>query len=257
MEEIRNKLITIYKDYLNEDEINNINKLSEYDIRVIVARIWGMYLTKPENYIPKKNFHFLTCFVSPTLLGYSEIEDKYDELIDYQGTKLELLSQNNLKDSFLGECGFICDIDFLHIKKLFLPDDFKDGYLYIPFKAYPSALFNVNMGEGKASGEYDIAKEIAETLDIPFLSFNKKDYDSNFKMSKIEEKSFVTNIICLYILERYHKMDLNLRDQLVKKYQTYVLKKYQAKLQLKQYHDEEFMKEIFTYLDENEKYLGK
>ena len=192
--------------------------------------------------------------------GYSLVmplsaEVNIDNLLNYLNSPVlgfKLMSDELIRTMPAGEFGFVVNINWNKASKKYRPEDLVTIKY---FKAIPKLLsvYSVNQGEGAISSLYENAEEIAETLGIPFNSYNKKDYNPSYE---IDYDSIVREVITTYILNKYHKFDIELRDKLMSKYKNDIIYVYQNKVSMGAFLSD-FNSFIANLIDHGENIKGK
>lgn len=233
MENIKEKIKEEYTGYLTNEEIKSIDNLNIDHLKDLVNKIWQRFLIIEET--------FLVIELNPALML-----DDLDKALK-KPLKFKVLSPN-LQNTYAGECGFIISIDWLSTETIFLPKDLFESKR-INANYHILKVYSINNGEGSLSISYDNAMGLADTLKLDFLSFNKYDYDKDYQM---DYDTFLQEIFTDYILNKYHKTDISLRDDLIKKYGDFVIEYYKTLQDGENYQAENFINYIYTYLNEKE-----
>ncbi len=216
MKEFKKKIKNKYFKKRNFD-------LTDEELKKFVNDVWRRFLEDDD--------YLLVMPVSP-LIDEEEIIERVN------GYKI--ITKDSIKKIPAGEIGFICSIDWTSTDKLYMPDDLlKLKYI----KTIPNikAVYTVNNGEGCLSSSYNKATELAETLLIPLKSFNKFDYDDEYKM---DYSILVSEIITSYIMLHYGSFDIELRDKLIKNYSKYIIRRYKDEQNSGIFNDKEFLVKI-------------
>lgn len=161
-------------------------------------------------------------------LGANVNVDNLPDYLKSHSLGFKLMSEDLIKVTPAGEIGLVVEIDWDEASKKYRPEDLTTIKY---FKATPKILsvYSINQGEGLVSSSYENAEEIAEALGIPFDSYNKCDYDPDYV---IDYDAIVREVITNYILIRYHKFDIELRDELMAKYQKEIIYAYQNRVSM-------------------------
>ena len=178
--------------------------------------------------------------------------DSLEEFLKNSVYGFRILNKDTVKIIPAGEIGLIVNVDWMESDKIYMPDElFNTKY----FRAYPNivGVYSVNNGEGILSSSYENALHIAQTLDIPFTSFDKHDYDATYEM---DYDSLVSDVICTYLIKSVGKLEMDLRDKLIRKYGNAIITAYRMLKIEKAFTDVGFMKKIISFIDEFENIKG-
>lgn len=211
---IRMDILNYYMHELTSEELANFDNLTEYDLRLIVNRIWHNFLSN--DFKLGEKFKFLGTFLSPIEL----IEEENITGRDYGYVRL--LSSDDL--SFTSdEMDLITDIDWTKAKKLYLPVHFKGKSFYIEGGVSFKGIMVANNGEGVINPAVDYAKN--NPLNLPFYNLDLRYYGIE---NKIDYNKIVLDVICYYIIDEYQAMDFKLRKELIKKYRKFITSSYSS-----------------------------
>ena len=224
---------TCYRDYVTEEELNNLDTMSANDLKQLVINIWKRYLDK--------NNMILVARVSPlVIITIDEGEDLNDSIFG-----LTVLSRNNPSFSF-GEMGLIVNINWDEVKDIekdaYLPMDFlkeKRNNISLNIRG---VLF-INYGEGELSSVYENAKLLAECLNTSLTVINKE----NPKLDNEYYDYIAKEIISLYLIET--EKHIGCLQELFEKYGANIIKKYKEAKASEDYSIDSFKQEVFSYLD--------
>lgn len=248
MNEIKEKLKTLYFDCLTKEEINRLDVMSETEIRSLVNHVWHLYLTDPFDYVKGEPFRFLVTFVSPILFAECDASELYNLKTD----RVKVYTEQNINDAYLSDTGYICNINWQNTSEIYLPDDLVGTSKYLKADANPIAIYNVCMGEGRVSAEYDLAQMSGDALKLLFVPLNKRDYNPAFEPRKIDLENLARDLICEHLLREEQKMDLDKRDLYLKKYGKHIINRYLELVNMNAYNPDEFIKEIVSFLKKSE-----
>lgn len=221
MNEVKKKLIGNYSSLLTSDEIENIDKLSEEEIRRLVNRVWANLISYDDN------FCFLKTFVCLGNLTY--FDGDIDAIINYESTPVELYYPALLDHKNIDETGMALDVDFTKTKEVYLPIDFDGKALTIHRGYKPKFIFSVHTGEGVFNNGYNAADCFSKSTGIPFRGIDLRMYYPDLVPN---EKELVRNAVSEYLMDRVYYGDLryfdvDLRDSLCKKYHKYIVRTFQ------------------------------
>ncbi len=244
--EIISKIKNDYKEYLiEEDQFILDNNPIEYNIRVIVNKIWDKYLTNPFEH-DDKNFRYLVKkndIVFPEIIDFSELPVFQDEV-----HFLEILSSENILTEKDGRVGFVVKTNWFNSNKILLPDDLQNG-VYVRTTLTPRALFSINIGEGKVNASYELASIISEENDILFLDLNLRKYISNYKLGLGDKQQIINGFVSYYLIGKKDFTNIDEHERLRAKYGTYIIKKYNKLTAENAFNDEIFIKEMSEFID--------
>jgi len=249
---VRAKIKMDHYAELTEEERVQINQADESTLRKIVSRIWANYLTNPFDYEDGKAFRYLV-FKNNILYFDGEIDYSQLPVFENDSHDLTVLSSDNLLEEYLSRVGFIVEIDWESSDKILLPSDLTNGKsLYIKGDLKPLALFEVTVGEKMVSGEYESMVRLADENNVLFLDLNKRNYHPNYELSLGEKQHIIGHAITWYMLENGMRMDIDKKMELIKKYQSYVLKRFNYLNADLDFDDQAFLKEITEYINKRE-----
>lgn len=221
MNEVKKKLISNYSSLLTSDEIENIDKLSEEEIRGLVNRVWANLISYDDN------FCFLKTFVSLSDLTY--FDGDINEIIKHDSIPAELYYPALLNPESSDDAGLAVDIDFTKTKEIYLPIDFDGKALTIHGGFKPKFIYAVHAGEGVFNNGYNGADYFSKTTGIPLRGINLRTYYPDVLPS---EDDMVRNVVSEYLMDRMYYGDLKqidekLRDALCEKYHKYIVRTFQ------------------------------
>lgn len=226
---------TVKKEYF--DDINI--EFTEEKYRKFICNVWRRFLNN--------DGYYLLMPINP-LMNMESLE----EYLESDSFSFRVISKEAVKNLPVSEIGFIVTIDWENEKELYMPDEF---FKPKRIKARPNieGVYSVNSGEGIVNGSFANAKTLAECLDIPFISFNKYDYDGFYDM---DVNAFVREVITNYMTESNIPFSIELRDYLVKKYFEMITSTYKEQKESKTYNDEEFIGQINSFITAHENIKG-
>ena len=210
-------------------------ELSDEVLKKFVNDVWRRFLEE-DNY-------YLVMPLSP-MTSASDLE----KILGKKALGFKIISKDNIRILPPDEMGLIVDIDWSKAEKLYLPQDlFKLKNINVDPNV--QGVYSVNSGEGIINSSYESAKNIAEVLDVPFISFDKNIYDSTYEM---DYDLLVKEVISNYIIKKYHNLDIDLRDELCLKYANDIISSY-IMLKKKDYFSEQsFLEMIAEFIDNSE-----
>lgn len=225
----------IKKEYFDGIDI----EFTEERYRKFVANVWRRFLSN--------DGYYLLMPISP-LMTMGDLE----EFLKNDSFVFKVTSKEAMKTATPGEIGFIVTIDWEDEKELYMPGEF---FKPTRAKVRPNigAVYSINSGEGIVNSAFVNAKTIAECLDIPFMSFNKYDYDGYYEM---DEDTFVREVVTNYILSRGRLFSVELRDKLFNKYYNIIISTYRKQKEANLYNDEEYINQIGRFIDGQENIKG-
>lgn len=241
------KIKSGYNKYLTDNDYQVLdNNPEENDIREIINRIWNRYLTNPFDYNGKGEFRYLVR--KNDLLFFEPVDFENFPIFHDSRHSLELLTNENILEECGGRNGFVVKVDWSKTDKIFLPEDLIKEQ-HIKTKLIPTAIFCINIGEGKVNVDFDLANTIAEENSLLFLDLNIRNYDSDYKVGLGDKERIVWGMISWYLSGKPNFSHLEEHMRLRKLYGSYIMKRYNALTKEGLYQDTNFIQEISEYID--------
>ena len=232
--DIKERIKNEYLEYLTEDEINNIDNYTNEDIPHLLNIIWN-------NYIEKNNI-LLVCPINILYPDNLNIEEFIKNIDRFK------IITNDLNNTINGEFGFIIKIDWTTSNKLYLPKDLlKEKVFKCQFDILK--IYSINEGLGNIGSRYNSAKGLLDYLDIPFISLDLHNYRDNYI---IDYNILVQDVINYYLYLKGYHLNIELKEELIKKYHKFIINTYKKIISKGIFNDEEFINIIKKYLDEHE-----
>ena len=232
MFDLREKIKNEYLEYLTEEEIKSLDNLDELELKILVNDIWDRYL--------EKNNGTLVMSVNPLILDIGVLEEINNN------KRFKVLNRDKSNTTF-GEIGFIIDIDWSDEEVIYLPNDLlKAKVLNSTFSII--GVYFIDCGEGKLSGNYEIAKVLADILNKEDITVYKRD---KYKPTKDYYVYIARCLLTDYVTKR--QINLSKIEELFTVYGEQIINAYKQAKKDETYSDEDFISQMFTYLDANYK----
>lgn len=212
-------------------------KVSDEKVLEFVNSVWDKFL---------KEGYYIAMPLS------SLITNDIEEILNSKSYGFKIIGNEIIKVLPLGEVGLIVNIDWKNSDEVYMPDElYKVKYI----STIPNivGVYSINNGEGKVSSHYQNALKLSDILNVPFLSFNKHDYDPTYEM---EYDTLVSDVICLYLMNKTYDININDRDRLIEKYQDDIIKTYKMLNKEDKYDDEIFISRVFNFISTKENIKG-
>jgi hypothetical protein len=241
MDEIISKIKKYYTNYLTGAELASLSNISEFNLRILVNKIWESYLSNILKFKNGEPFKFLAIDLSTaqdvSADDYINKEQKIS-LFDSQSIKPCMFSLNYLLN-------LLVTVDFEDTDQIYLPVDFEQGDHFITGRIIPQAIIGGEFIPYDVLNNIERGSEFANNLEVPFLITNLNQYPN----CKFDVKTFTKTIISTYLMD---KSEYNSKSEVFyQNNQKRIRELIQKQIKRKGLIDDEFIGKIYSLLNES------